>query len=164
MNMHEVEVRESPSLLVLVLGFAALLIFGLLGLFLFGLALIQLISDITNYPPSISFHKGGFYGLGGGGMMLLLLSLFIWEVILKQKSSEKAVKIYHKVLIIGLVTTLGLPHIVHYAFLNHLQSKSYITCDEMSTRWLHDLTIVYVQNRAVCEKLMADKAKSDERD
>ena len=158
------EVNVVPSMLVTVPVTTTLFIFGVLGVLFFGLASMQLISDITSYPPSISFEKGSFYGLGTGVGMLMLVYLFTSEFIFKKKLTKRAGGIFNKMLIICLVTTLGLPHIVHYAFLNHLESKSYITCEEMSTRWFHDRTIVYVQNRAVCEKLMADKAKSDEHD
>jgi len=149
-----------PSMLVIVLFTIGLFAFGLFSLFFFSLTTIQSISDISSYPPSINFDKGSFYGLGAGVGMLLLVYLFTYELMFKKKLTQKGAKTFNNMLVICLFTTLGLPHLVHYAFSHNLESKSYITCNEMSKRWLHDLTVVYVKSDAICEKLIADQAKN----
>lgn len=125
---------------------------GALAYFLF--AAVSLFSEFLSTPDYISFDKGAFYLLGGSVGLAALIFAGIYESCLGRSLGKKLATQITRVAIVGIIIMLALPQVVHYFADNFLHNKGYEVCHEVSRRWLHSRTIVYVRNEGLCEELI----------
>ena len=143
--------------------YTGLIFFSIFSLVLLGWFLIEsylLFAHLISHQPYINFNKGAMYLLGGSICLLILLWLTFYTSVLKKTLTERLNKFYTRLFLASLVMTFALPQLVHYPLESYLQNQEYVTCPELSHRWLHAQTIVYGQSSLNCSPAEFENRKN----
>ena len=127
-------------------AYAILLVFLLLGIVFVIVPInffIDMLGEINAQAQFVYFYKGAYYLFGGGLVLLLIvLGLAIPKIVNKSMSPGFG-KIYITAFIGSFVLVFILPNIIYYIVDDYLLENKYLVCEEKSTQWLHNKTIVY---------------------
>lgn len=154
-----IEQSQKPSWMLLygVLTFLILLAAGLLYVFI--TSSIKLYSGISLLTSSITFDKGAFYLPGCEIGFGVLLFVIIYEIALGKELTKKIARSCTQIGIIALIAVFSLPPIAQYMVEKIMHKHNYELCEPASHQWLFSKTIVYVNNSAVCNKLLGSKRR-----
>ena len=123
----------------------ALLLLGIVPLYLAVTLTIELVTELSNQAELITFEKGSFYLFGVGTGLLLLAFGLIYSKLFNKEISKSLNVLLSRLVIGAVILTFILPQIIHYSVANYLENEGYQVCEEKSRRWLHNVTIVYTK-------------------
>lgn len=133
----------------------ALSIFAIIG---FSIFCYHLADHFINNTSTITFDRGGTFGLGGGIGAVSLAMGGVIVGLLRKKLTEKIQKTLTFGMVIGIVIMLSLPIISSIAVSVYAYNKGYIDCDEAEKKnsWPIYRTNYYTKNETTCIELVEE--------
>lgn len=127
------------------------------GLIWFGLHAAELLAWLLQDADVISFEKGAMYMLGAGIGVVCLLVMSTPRVFFDRTLPEPVERWVVRSLLLGFVIMLALPHLVHFGLWTTLNSRNYVICEDLGSRWLMHVKLVYTSTPERCLEEMVSR-------
>ena len=147
--MEERISKNTPSKYVTVIVFA---IFAIAALLAFGYAAIDVTVSLISRKEIIEFNKGAMYMLGvglGAGLLVIFMIHELSGKVISSSYNKKATKL--ALLSVGMIVVI--PQLADYAVSLKVKGMNYVSCGNLSYRWLHVQTKVYGISIDTCKEV-----------
>lgn len=154
----KVEEGERLPRYAYVLAMIALFALSIFALVAFMAFCYNLTSHFIHDIPTITFNRGGAFGLGGAIAGGVFGGAVFFVGVLERPVTERIQKILTYGLVIGIAIMLSLPIVSSIAIGVYADSKGYIACDEAEKKniWPIYRTNYYTKDDATCIELVEE--------
>ena len=139
---------DSPSIIDRIGTPVFLLVLGASAMVWFIYRVFLLFSN--GLSPIVIFDKGSYYMLGVGVGLLALAYMIIREFWLARPLTNRQSSFFSRLAILGVILTIVLPQLAHFAVDKYFTQHGYTVCKEASHQWLFVRDIVYVASSVEC--------------